>query len=161
MKKNIRNKFALLGTVFVLLSYKTFRPYQVRYELLEDEVAFATYRSGLIYIGSEDLCSQITLEDGDVFVLDQRNYLDPNMKICQSCDIHSLEERNEILEVLQIYEQENPTRWNRSIESMQLEWTMHNISYAFHHKMDSSVDVDLNNADEENYNNKVLQKIMR
>ena len=81
------------------------------------------------------------------------------MKICDSYKIRSSKERREILEIMCLYEECYPTDWDRSIESMQLEWTLHNLSYDFNYQRESSTDVDLDNEDEVKYTNKILQKL--
>ncbi len=83
------------------------------------------------------------------------------MKIYSSYRIHDKEIRNDILEVLCRYEVCYPSRWNRSIEFMRLEWTIHNISYLFHNRRDRTRDVDLDNFDEKNYDKKILNKILK
>ena len=42
---------------------------------------------------------------------------------------------------------------------MRLEWLMHNLSFLFNYQQHRTEDVDLNNADEELYDNKLLQKV--
>ena len=83
------------------------------------------------------------------------------MVICNSCNIRDKDIRNEILEVLCCYEEMYPSRWDRTIESMRLEWFYHNVSYYLNYKVSHSSEVDLNNGDEERYDNKVLSRILR
>ncbi|MBR2828773.1 MAG: hypothetical protein IKE70_06035, partial [Bacilli bacterium] len=66
----------------------------------------------------------------------------------------------DIIDSLLQYEEMNPSMWDRSRDSMKLEWYMHNISYSLNHKRDSSIDVDFDNKDEEVYNSKILVKMM-
>ena len=130
----------------------------LEYELLEDSPAFARYSGGNVYIDKErGRC----IRDGDVLVLDQRDSKDPNIKICDSFKIESYKQRKEILEILCLYEQCFPTDWDRTLESMLLEWRIHNGSFFFDYEINSSVDVDLNNADEEKYDHVVLQKLLK
>ena len=83
------------------------------------------------------------------------------MVIYNSCDIVDKDIRNDILEVLCEYEERYPTDWDRSIESMRLEWLCHNMAYCFNYRTDDSCEVDLNNSDEEKYDKKVLSRILR
>lgn len=94
-------------------------------------------------------------------VIDERDKEDSNMIICDSCRIKDKDTRNDILEVLCIYEEMNPSDWDRSIESMRFEWFCHNAAYYVNYKVDDSSEVDLNNKDEDKYNNKVLRRIFR
>ena len=75
------------------------------------------------------------------------------------CFIHDAEIRNEILEILQEYERQFPSDWDRTTESMRLEWLMHNLSYRFDYQPGRTESVDLNNNDEGKYDNKILQRI--
>ena len=58
---------------------------------------------------------------------------------------------------MELYEQECPSEWQRSIESMRREWQVHNLFYSFSFKTKNTGDVDLNNEDEDIYN-RVLVK---
>lgn len=156
----LKKKLATLGVFIVLLTgYCAKQPtYHANYELLENEKAYARCSCGDIYIGDAEFLKSIPDGEGIILVEDQRNSLkDPNMKIYRSCNICTREDRNNILEVLQEYERENPTPWDRSIESMRLEWLMHNLSYQFSYEQNRTEDVDLNNNDEEKYHQKLLQ----
>ena len=83
------------------------------------------------------------------------------MVICNSCNIKDKDIRNDILEVLCIYEEMYPSNWDRSIESMRFEWFCHNAAYYVNYKVDDAYEVDLNNNDESKYDNKVLRRIFR
>lgn len=156
------NKRLIFISVLILLlsSYLSKHKYKSKYEILDDK-AFASYSNGLIYIGDKEFLESIEVNDGDVLILDERDLEDPNMSIYNSCDISDKDIRNEILEVICCYEEMYPSRWDRTIESMRLEWLCHNISYFFNYKVDHSSDVDLNNGDEGIYDNKVLSRILR
>ena len=54
-----------------------------------------------------------------------------------------------------------PSEWDRSLESMRLEWFCHNASYYMNYKIDSSYEVDLNNKDEDKYDSEVLRRFLR
>lgn len=160
MQNKLRRKLAGVGAFFVLLSFRVWRPKELQYEILDNHEAYASYSGGLIYIGKYKH-HHYSLEEGDVFVLDSRWDANPDMKIYNSYKILNSKEREEILSILSEYEKENPSKWDRSLESMELEWTLHNLGYYFNIKRDSSTDVDLDNSDEELYQNKVLQKIFK
>jgi hypothetical protein len=147
----------------LILSYPYKHKYKKNYNILdEDGGAFASYSDGLIYIGNRDyLLSLDNINEGDILVEDQRYFEDPNMVIYNSCDIVDKDIRNDILEVLCEYEERYPTDWDRSIESMRLEWLCHNMAYCFNYRTDDSCEVDLNNSDEEKYDKKVLSRILR
>ena len=83
------------------------------------------------------------------------------MRIYDSYKIDDKDRRNDILEVLCLYENMYPSDWNRSLESMRLEWFMHNLGHDFNYKKDHSDHVDLNNEDEDDYDDKVLRKLFR
>lgn len=161
MKRN--NKVLFTSIVLMLiLSYPYKHKYKSNYKILnEEDGAFASYSGGLVYIGDEDYLDSISVSSGDILVLDERDLEDPNMAIYNSCEIRDRDTRNDILEILCCYEEMYPSRWDRSIESMRFEWFCHNMSYYFNYKVEHSSEVDLNNADEENYDNKVLRRIFR
>ena len=61
-----------------------------------------------------------------------------------------------------IYEELYPSEWNRTIESMRLEWFVHNASHMFNYKLDHSDDVDLDNDDQLKYENvNILNKLLK
>ena len=83
------------------------------------------------------------------------------MVIQNSYCITNKETRNDILEIINYYEVMNPSDWDRSIESMRLEWFCHNVSYYMNYKKDCSFEVDLNNKDEKKYDSEVLRRLLR
>ncbi len=163
MNNKFKRKLAAVSLFVVLASgYLMIEPqYDSRYEILDSDSAFARCSCGIIYIGDEDFLRNIPEEDNTILIEDQRNTKDPNMKIYNSCNICNREDRNNILEVLEEYERLNPSDWDRSIESMRLEWLLHNYSYYLNFEKNSTEDVDLNNLDEDRYNTKILQLLFR
>ena len=110
------------------------------------------YNNGIIYIGNAAYLNSINnLNGNDVLVLDERNNSDPNLRIYNSHKIVTPEIREEIIESLLLYEEKYPTKWERSKDSLMLEWTAHNLMYFLGINHGSTTDVDLNNADEEVY----------
>lgn len=89
--------------------------------------------------------------DNTIFVVDSRYDKDPDMVICDSYKVIDLKTMREILTILKEYENNNPTEWDRSIDSMINEWVIHNLGYYFGYKRESTIDTDLNNSDEESY----------
>lgn len=156
-----------IGVCALVFSYyATDYNYDRSYEILDNDLAFASYCDGNIYIGDgrflRDVYTSGVCSEGDIFVLDKRYYSpDPDMKVISSCNIKDKNIRNDIIEVLQIYEEMYPSDWDRTTESMRLEWYMHNASYDFNFEKDRTCDVDLDNDDEEKYDNKILNKILK
>ena len=161
----IRKACLLLTTSFLLCAYSRYEHvYNPTYVITEDEPYFATYSNGRIYIGTEKEIKAIKdqITKNDIIVYDQREGDDPNMQIVSSYRINDKDIRNEILEVLLIYEQLYPSKWDRTIETMRLEWLVHNMSHVFNYKTDHSDDVDLDNDDQQKYENvKILNKLLK
>ena len=84
-----------------------------------------------------------------IFVIDERNSKDPNVKIIDSYNIKDRRTIYDILTIIKQYDDAHPSKWSRTIKSMINEWIMHNICYATDFYICNSKDVDLNNADEE------------
>ena len=70
---------------------------------------------------------------GCILVYDDRHTSkdNPNIQIYNSYQITKLEHKIEILKVLQEYDRNNPSSisWDRSLNSLRIEWSMHNILY--------------------------------
>ena len=116
-----------------------------------------TYSGGNIYLGSKYKIEHFTgAEEGDVLVIDERNATDPNCEIVNSNSIHDLNIREEIIEALLCYEEKYPSKWDRTKESMMLEWFCHNVMSIFNYKPHRTNDVDFNNADEKTYRLKIF-----
>lgn len=110
------------------------------------------YSKGNIYIGSEEYLNEINYaKKDDILVLDERNDEDPDIKIYDSHKIQETKLMMEILKEIKKYEENNPSKWNRSLESMRNEWMYHNLSYYLNYEVERTRDVDLNNADEQKY----------
>ena len=162
--EKFKRKLAALGIFIVLASsYVATEPhYNPQYELLEDDCAFARCSCGTVYIGDQEFLEQFLCEEGVILIEDQRNSKkNPNMKIYASCSIDDKNDRNDILEIIQEYERQDPTEWDRSIESMRLEWLIHNLSYDLDIQKHRTEDVDLDNLDEDKYDSKLLQLLFR
>ena len=85
-----------------------------------------------------------------VRIVDSRSNNDSNIKILDSYKIDSVKEQTVILTALSDYNSQNPSTpsWNRTLDSMLLEWDIHNVAYNFGVSPISTAHVDLNNADE-------------
>ena len=161
MSKKLKRKLAFLTAFFITISaHMSYEP-KSEYTILENSSAYATYSGGRIYIGKTRRDYPDNMCDGDVFILDERCSDNPDMKICNSHLVQNPKHRKEILEVLEYYEECFPSEWERSLDSMRLEWSVHNLSYLIGYDIRSSRDVDLDNADEEYYNNKILVKLLK
>ena len=161
---NKKKIIIITGAAIILFSLypykKTYHPF---YKIINDPNGpFAIYSQGCIYIGDENYLSSLTnLNEKDILICDQRFNSDPNIEIYNSCLIKDKDVRNEILEVICLYEELYPSNWNRTIESMRLEWYCHNICYELNFMTDHSSEVDLNNKDENKYNNKFVRRLFR
>lgn len=132
------------------------------YEIIEDDssCAYARYKDGLIYIGDEEFILGLNPLEHDILVVDKRDSENPDMKVISSYQIEDPLVRKSIIEVLQEYEKEHPSLWERTTESMEAEWYIHNILYILDYQKERSSDVDFDNDDEEVYNNKMLKKYL-
>lgn len=161
IKKYKKKLLYFSAMIFFLNYYLKDYKYDSSYEIIDSNF-FATYSDGLVYIGDKEFLDKIECKENDILICDNRNAQeDPDIIIYDSSRINDKNKRNEILEIICEYEKKYPTNWNRSIESMRLEWFMHNISYFCNYKRNRTTDVDLDNDDEEKYNNKLLRKVLR
>ena len=163
-KVSILKRTLIVGALLALLTYHCVDyEYKPTYEILDEcDEAFARYSKGRIFIGSKEyLASLEDVNDTDILVEDLRDSENPDFKIHNSYLITDRNIRNEILVVLCEYEKCHPSNWDRTIESMRLEWLAHNLSYIFNYEQHRTTDVDLDNNDEEYYNNYVLQKVLK
>ena len=163
MNKCQKKLIALAVSASLAAAYVSYdHVYTPTIEVLTDDKAYASYSKGKVYIGKAEFLESLTgLSDDDILVLDERDAPDPDFKIYNSCRVTSRDERNEILEILCQYERDFPSNWDRTIESLRLEWFAHNFSHFFDYQTHRTTDVDLNNADEEVYNNVLLRKILK
>lgn len=113
---------------------------------------FSYCDNGNIYIVNDYIIDHIYNKNtNDIYVIDQRNNMDPNMQIINSYKVTSRKQMIEILKVLNEYEKDYPSRWNRTKNSMLNEWFIHNICHQLGIKTINSESVDLNNEDETKY----------
>lgn len=153
MKKYILRDGALIiaSSLLIALSFKEKCPKLTNDGLTtNDRESDFSYSNGDIYIGDLNFINQKqeNASVSDVFVVDERLTDDPNMIILDSYRIKTLKEQKEILKCLLEYEALYPTDWDRSLYSMELEWTIHNILYDLDYEKERTKSVDLNNDDE-------------
>lgn len=135
------------------------------YVIYEDDIeAFGAYKKGNIYIGNHEYIESIKdkIKQGDVLI--EQGYKtsnDPNYKIISSYLIKDKDDRNDILNVLKIYNSLVSFEFDRTMESMRVEWSVHNILYEMGIERERTKDVDLNNGDEKIYSNPVLKKLIK
>ena len=159
MNKEMRKKlFALISSYAILLGCiisscheDNTVTYNNEYEYSSED-PYAFYRNGKIYICSEDVIKRIRNDKtSDIYIIDGRNDNDPDFRICNSYEIIDPIEIGRIIEVLENYEMEYPSNWDRSKVSMRREWLAHNICYYFNVEKNRTSEVDLNNSDENKY----------
>ena len=97
--KKLNKCLATLGVFLILgTSYFMTEPdySNCQYEILEDSDAFAKCSCGTVYIGDKEFLSSIPEGEGIILVEDLRllKNKDPDMKIYNSCEIKSREDRN-------------------------------------------------------------------
>ena len=163
-KKIIITSITVAGLMFAYYNYDY--KYVPEYSIVDrDNNSYwqAKYRFGNIYIvKSKDMIKKVRKEsENDVIILDARTDLDPNMEIVSSYEITDKEARNDIIEILMEYERLFPTEWDRSIESMRLEWFVHNMLYDIDYERHRTDNVDFDNSDEYEYEKPFLNKIFK
>ena len=153
---------ALMLFVYYNYDYKYVPQYEIVGTNYSSTKPYAKYRYGNVYIVKNEKSIDKNEENPyDVFVIDRREGNDPNFRIISSCEINDKDARDDILEILLQYEKEHPSNWNRTIESLRIEWFVHNFLHFFNYKTDHTTDVDLNNKDEEKFDNKFYGKILK
>ena len=165
MKKQLKVKNLVIASTISLLSICWFsyeHKYHPKFEIINDESqAYGKYRNGLVYIGDQEYLDSLSnINDNDVLVLDER-VNDFDIKIYDSYLIKDKEERNDILNIISIYENSDPSIWDRSIESMRLEWFVHNFFYTFNYEVDRTKDVDFHNDEEDTYKSYILKQLLK
>ena len=161
--KNLKKKLIILGLSLSIIGYTSIDYfYTPKIEISEDGDSFARYSLGKVYIGDHKYLKSLdNIEEFDILVEDLRGEKDPNMKVYNSIKINDRELVNEIIEILLEYERQNPSKWNRTAESMRVEWIMHNLSYLFNIERNRTLDVDFNNGDQEKYDKIVVRKLLK
>ena len=161
VKVNQKIKFLLLSTATILsvALFDVDYNYEPDYQIV-DEDYYGTYPLGKIYIGNEDYLKTVDATYYDVLILDERCEKE-NMKIISSYKINNRDLQNDILNVMLDYEKSYPSVWDRSLESLRVEWYIHNMLYNINYKEYRTKDVDFENNEEELYDNVILKKIFK
>ena len=146
--------FALGITVFIFKDHDYDNNDYVIYD--NDIEPYGAYKKGNIYIGNHNYIESIKDKTNKGDVLIEQGY-----KTSSSYLITDKDDRNTILNVLNIYNTEVNFEFNRTMESMRVEWTIHNILYNMGIEQNRTKDVDLNNDDEKIYSNPVLKKLIK
>ncbi len=155
----------LVFTVYLFNDHNYDNNKYVIYE--ENDDAFGAYKGGKIYIGDRDYIISIKdkVKEGDILIEQgyrvDDGYNDPNYKIYSSYLIKDKDDRNAILNVLQVYNMKYPWEFNRSLDSMRVEWSVHNYLYEMGYERNRTQDVDLNNDDEKIYSNPILKRLIK
>ena len=165
-KTNRKNVLIYLMALLVALSlfYNKNKKIEV-YDINDDKTysVHCNYSKGKVYIcDSMNDANKVyeVCDKNDVVVVDQTEFDDPNMKIVSSYKITDKEDMIQILNIIKDYCKNKGSNWNRSINSMQNEWLVHNICSSMLIKRSSTDDVDLNNSDENLYNSKIVGKML-
>lgn len=167
-KKRIRALATIsLGLTLLSCSMEEY-PYNPQYEVIAKQNGpFGRYSNGYIYIGDKDYIESIInkVDKNDVLIIlgteEDENGMDPNASILSSYRITDENDRNDILNVLKLYDDINNTEWDRTMESMRVEWNIHNFLYDMDYERERTMNVDLDNSDENKYNNIILKRLFR
>ena len=155
LKNKKFQKLFLIYSITFLTSFYYYENYLNKENVcneINNDNAYSTYSKGSIYIGDKEFLDNLdNINEFDILVEDQRDSDNPTMQIKNSYLITDSNTRKEILEILCDYEKKYPSDWNRTIETMDLEWEAHNILYYLNYKKDHTTDVDLDNNDEKKY----------
>ena len=157
LDKNVKYVLILSASILTITAFHKEYEYHPEYEILSDDDAYAKYSNGNVYIGNEEYLANLQVNDNDILVLDER-MTNNNIKIYDSYKIDDANMRNEIICIIDEYERQNPTDWDRSVESMRCEWAVHNFFYDLNFKKSSTTDVDFENDEENRYKSKVLTR---
>ena len=151
-----KKAFLILSTCIIFLTSPKVRAKEsisINYnEDYQSTLEFASYGNTRVFIGKSELIDKIRDDNtNDIYIKDQRNLTDSNMSICNSYEIRDKDEMNTILDIILEYERRYPSDWNRTKKSMLNEWIAHNICYDLNLQRRRTMEVDLDNNDEEKY----------
>ena len=161
MKKNkwkFNSIIVFLSTMIIIDGIDFSKPEKRNYEIVNEDY-FATYDKYKIYIINDSETEDIKINMYDVIVLDEREAKD-NVKIVDSYKINDYETQRAIIEIINQYEMMNPTEWERSTDSMQVEWFVHNFLYQLNWQTSRTKDTDFETNEEELYDFHVLKRIL-
>ena len=103
--------------------------------------------SKYVYIGKH---SNYSTPPNAIKVVDDRGVRNANIRIMDSYKINDVNIQKEILSLIQQYSNNTPSLyvWDRTLDSLILEWDIHNKAYNFYISRSSTAHVDLDNDDE-------------
>lgn len=125
--------------------------YNKEYNITHDSL-YASFNEKNVYIGKTENNNH-NASSKNIYIYDNRNKDNPNMTIYNSYKITNIVDMLKLLQILTAYESEYPSEWNRSINSMLIEWIVHNICYYLEFEQNRTKEVDLDNAEEIKYLN--------
>ena len=163
MSKKAKKRFAIatFASVLTIVSIKSIKTYRPTYEIYGNlNGAYGRYEAGYVYIGDEAFIESLDKNEFDVYVVDEREDV-LNMKILNSYKIYNFNYQRDILNIIEDYENNYPSEWERSVETMMTEWNVHNFLYGFSYQEDRTRDVDFENSEEELYKEKILTKLFK
>lgn len=160
INKGVKTLLILSSYILLFDLTKKDATYIPDYEIVDDNYIYGKYAYGNIYIVNNDDFNKINPTLTDIIVIDERCERD-NMKIISSYVVRDSQIQQDILNVMLEYEKQYPTPWERSLDSMKLEWYMHNIAYALHWQTKRAKDADFETREEKRYNDPVLKYIFK
>ena len=162
MKKRTKRIITSITAALMLLVYYNYDyKYVPNYEIVcKSNHCFATYSKGNVYI-VKNINKIPNVSPDDIIIIDDTKSNDPDFKIISSYLITDKNIRNDIIEIIFEYASLHPSKWNRTRESMRLEWFVHNFLYQFNYERNRTTDVDFNNNDEEQYKKEFYNKILK
>lgn len=105
--------------------------------------------AGKLYFVAKDVnLDALSANENDYFAVDYRTNSDPEVVVIDSYRAESEAVIRRLCEILLEHEENHPSDWDRTLESMVEEWQIHNAAYIMEYKVDHAKDVNLNNADE-------------
>lgn len=127
----------------------------------ESPIPYAYCNGKVVYITNREQILELLKEDKTgIYIIDERSIYNPDMAVYNSYKILNKEEKNNIIEIIQNYEKEYPSNWNRTSASMKNEWDIHNICYFLNIDRESTREVDFDNNDEIRYDSELITKIL-
>ena len=120
-----------------------------------------TLQTGIVYLlnlhsaASRTECEQIadrqSIEENDFIVMDYSFFNNPCFQVRNSYKAENDEQIDSILDILIEYDNTRNTPWERTKESMDREWFIHNLSYEAEFETERAMHVDFDNNDEDKY----------
>ena len=119
------------------------------------------WQTGVVYLfnlcnaSSRKECEQIAdrqgVEENDFIVMDYSFFNNPCFQVRNSYRAQNSEQIDSILDILIEYDNTRNTPWERTKESMDAEWFLHNFSYEAEFETERAMHVDFDNNDESKY----------